>query len=124
MHLPSELEAIAVIPALRAMLAKELLVSSRMNQSEVASLLGITQSAVSNYVTGVRARNTAYLEIPYIRERIAELAQDIEGSEDRVAVARVLSDLTQFIRKNRLMCEIHHAIEPEIDVKECHICEE
>lgn len=124
MHLPSELEAIAVIPALRAMLAKELLVSGRMNQSEVAALLGVTQSAVSNYMTGARARNIAYLETPYIRERISELARTIQGSGDSVRAATVLSDLTQFIRKNRLMCEMHHVMEPGVDVDTCHICEE
>ncbi len=124
MHLPSELEALAVIPALRSMLAKELLSKAGMSQSQVGSLLGITQSAVSNYVTGARARNTAYLETPYVRERIAELAMDAGGRHDAVRVAAVLSELTQFIRRNRLMCEIHRNMEPGIDVASCHICEE
>lgn len=124
MHLPSEIEAMAVIPALRSMLAKELIGSGRMNQSEVGALLGITQSAVSNYVTGVRARNSAFLDIPYVRERIGSLATDISGGNDNARVAQVLSELTQFIRKNRMMCEMHRAIDPGMDVDGCHICEE
>lgn len=123
MHLPSELEAMVVIPALRAMLARELLDSGAMSQTEVGALLGITQSAVSNYVKGIRARGVAYMETPFVRQRIAALAVGVNGSPTRAEVARGLAELTLYIRRNRLMCELHREIDQGIDVDECHICE-
>lgn len=123
MHLPSEVEAIVVIPALRAMLARELLDSRGMSQAEVGALLGITQSAVSNYVTGIRGRRVANLDEPYIRDRISDIALSAVSAHDRVEVARGLAELTQYIRKNRLMCGMHRIIDPGIDVDACHICE-
>ncbi len=123
MRLPSELEAIAVIPALRSMLARELVCNGRMNQSQVASLLGVTQAAVSNYITGSRGKESGYLEDPAIKSAICELALNVRGKKDRMLVARGLFDLTDYIRKNRLMCGIHGAIDQGLDVNSCHICD-
>ena len=123
MQLPSELEAALVIPALRAMLARELLSSGGMNQSEVGSLLGITQSAVSNYVTGTRAKVNHYLEVPAVRSRVSEIAGLAESSRDSTQVAIGLAGLTRFIRVNRLMCEMHRSVEPGLDILNCHVCD-
>ena len=123
MHLPSEVEAIAVIPALRAMLARELLDKGGLRQVEVSSLLGITQPAVSNYVTGVRARRLTLLDEPYIRERLSDIALSAVVMRDRAEIARGLAELTQYIRKNRMMCGMHRVIDPEVEVDTCRICE-
>ncbi|MBX8637595.1 MAG: hypothetical protein KIY11_04450 [Thermoplasmata archaeon] len=124
MHLPSELEAIAVIPALRSMLARELVNNGRMSQTQVASLLGVTQAAVSNYITGSRGKEARYLEDPAIMRAISELALNIDEKRDRMVVVRGLFDLTEFIRKNRLMCNIHGALDQGLDVDSCHICDD
>jgi len=123
MHLPSELEAITVIPALRAMLARELITKSRMKQSEVASLLGITQSAVSNYMTGIRARNNPYADSPAIRHRISLLVKALDSSRDARTVVEGLASITEYIRRNRLMCEVHRVLDPGLDIDTCHICD-
>ncbi|MBX8631612.1 MAG: hypothetical protein KIY12_04505 [Thermoplasmata archaeon] len=123
MHLPSELEAMAVIPALRSMLARELLSKGAMNQTQVAALLGITQAAVSNYMTGARGKDAQYLNDPEIRVRVSILASLLDARPDSRTVARGLTDLTEFIRKHRLMCVIHKEVDPDLDVDTCHICD-
>jgi len=124
MHLPSEIEAIAVIPALRSMLARELLRQGGLNQTQVASLLGITQAAVSNYISGNRGREIVNLSDPRVKTRVSDIANSLSGNPDSSVAARGLSDLTDFIRRNRLMCAIHHDIDPEVEIDVCHICDE
>jgi predicted transcriptional regulator len=54
MLLPSEIESKSLIPAVRAILAKDLVKAKGLKEEEVAKLLGITQAAVSNYLRGTR----------------------------------------------------------------------
>jgi predicted transcriptional regulator len=123
MHLPSEIEAIAVIPALRSMLARELMSHGGLSQTQVASLLGVTQAAVSNYLSGNRGREIRYLDDPRVKVRVSDIANSLSGNPDSSVAARCLSDLTDFIRRNRLMCSLHRDIDPEIDIELCHICD-
>jgi predicted transcriptional regulator len=52
--IPCEVAAKSVIPALRAMIARELIEDYGMKQELVAERLGITQAAVSKYRHQVR----------------------------------------------------------------------
>ena len=56
MKLPCEVAVKSVVPAIRALLAKELIETYGMKQREAANLLGITQTAVSKYAHHVRGR--------------------------------------------------------------------
>ncbi|MFH0832542.1 MAG: transcriptional regulator [Candidatus Aenigmatarchaeota archaeon] len=47
---------IKFLPALRAFIAKELVYEYKSNQLEAAQLLGVTQSAISQYVSDKRGR--------------------------------------------------------------------
>jgi uncharacterized protein len=47
---------VKTLPALRAFIAKELIFEYKLNQSDAAQLLGVTQSAVSQYVSDKRGR--------------------------------------------------------------------
>ena len=50
------------------------------------------------------------------------------GNGDQLIPAHIaphlLFDLTEFIRKNRLMCNIHGAMDHGLDVNSCHICDD
>ncbi len=50
-----------ILPALRAVIAKELLETYRMTQEEVSKKLGITQPAVSQYKSGLRGTKVKLL---------------------------------------------------------------
>ena len=54
MLLPSEIEAKSLIPAIRAILAKKLIIEYKMKEEFVAKVLGVTQAAISNYIRGTR----------------------------------------------------------------------
>ena len=47
-----------ILPAVRSIMTKELLIGYKMTQQEAANLLGITQAAVSHYNRESRACDT------------------------------------------------------------------
>ena len=85
-----------VLPAIRAALAAEL-VKNGVSQQEVAKLLEIAPSAVSQYLSGKRGYRIVFEEP--VETRIAELARDIR--------AGVVQDITARI------CAICHEIRDE-----------
>jgi len=113
-----------VIPRLRAMLARELVIQKRMTQSEIASLLGVSQPSISNYITGARGSSTPFLDTPEIIAKIREIVADEANISDRRILTQKLNELTGFIRKNRLMCEMHRQIDQDVEIESCHICDE
>ena len=50
MLLPAEIESKSLIPALRAILAKDLAKKHNIREDEISRMLGVTQAAVSNYI--------------------------------------------------------------------------
>jgi len=54
MLLPAEIESKSLIPALRAILAKDLAKKHNIREDEISQMLGVTQAAVSNYIRGIR----------------------------------------------------------------------
>ena len=51
MQLPCEVGVKTVVPAIRALLAKKLIEQHGMNESQTATVLGLSQSAISRYKT-------------------------------------------------------------------------
>ena len=54
MLLPAEIESKTLIPALRAILAKNLAEDHNIREDEISKMLGVTQAAISNYIRGTR----------------------------------------------------------------------
>ena len=54
MLLPAEIESKSLIPALRAILAKDLAKNYNIREDQISQMLGVTQAAISNYIRGIR----------------------------------------------------------------------
>jgi predicted transcriptional regulator len=65
-----------LLPFIRAALAREL--SGRSGQQHVASVLGVSQPAVSQYITSKRGEDTLLGGIPDLREGVEDLARRLE----------------------------------------------
>nr|AAR24480.1 hypothetical conserved protein [uncultured crenarchaeote DeepAnt-EC39] len=52
MLLPAEIESKSLIPALRAILAKDLAKKHNIREDQISKMLGVTQAAISNYFRG------------------------------------------------------------------------
>ena len=116
---PCELIVWYVIPTIRAELAKEL-IKLGLSQKEVSEKLGITQSAVSQYVKDKRGKG-----IPVnkkVRKAIKELAKQIaEGGTSRDVIPGICA-VCAIVKGSGSLCELHRKEEDTLD--ECDICME
>jgi uncharacterized protein len=126
MLLPSEIESKLLIPAVRAILSKELVVEKGLKEDEVARMLGITQAAVSNYLRGTRGDNEIISKLTSLSEimsMIKEISADL--STNRAYTAKTLSKfiaLCNYMRYSLIICDAHHSLERNIDEKVCEQC--
>ena len=126
MLLPSEVESKLLIPAVRAILSKELVTEKGLKEEEVARMLGITQAAVSNYLRGTRGDNeliAKLLSLSEIMGMIKEIRDDL--STNRAYTAKTLSKfiaLCNYMRYSLIICDAHHSLERNIDEKVCEQC--
>ena len=126
MLLPSEIESKLLIPAVRAILSKELVIEKGLKEEEVAKMLGITQAAVSNYLRGTRGDNeliSKLMSLSEIMSMIKEIGDDL--STNRAYTAKTLSKfiaLCNYMRYSLIICDAHHSLERNIDEKVCEQC--
>ena len=126
MLLPSEIESKLLIPAVRAILSKEMVIEKGLKEEEVARMLGITQAAVSNYLRGTRGDNeliSKLMSLGEIMSMIKEIGDDL--STNRAYTAKTLSKfiaLCNYMRYSLIICDAHHSLERNIDEKVCEQC--
>ncbi|MDW3654240.1 MAG: helix-turn-helix domain-containing protein [Nitrososphaeraceae archaeon] len=126
MLLPSEIESKSLIPAVRAILSKEMVIEKGLKEEEVARMLGITQAAVSNYLRGTRGDNeliSKLMSLSEIMSMIREIGDDL--STNRAYTAKTLSKfiaLCNYMRYSLIICDAHHSLERNIDEKVCEQC--
>ena len=126
MLLPSEIESKLLIPAIRAILSKEMVIEKGLKEEEVARMLGITQAAVSNYLRGTRGDNeliSKLMSLSEIMSMIKEISNEL--STNRAYTAKTLSKfigLCNYMRYSLIICDAHHSLERNIDEKVCEQC--
>lgn len=123
MILPDELSAKIAVPALRAAVGRKLLADYDMKQSRVAEMLGVTQSAVSNYLRGKRGRAMELQDVE-AQQIIDEIVRMLAGGRPRPqdVIAR-FAEACELLKRKRLLCNIHERLEPSLDINSCHVCD-
>ena len=127
MLLPAEIESKSLIPALRAILAKDLANKYHIREDEISKMLGVTQAAISNYIRGTRG-DPKLIEKLLEDKQVAEMLDDISDSlsSDKAYTPSHLSKfigLCNYIKSSLLICDIHHNLETNIDDEICKECE-
>ena len=127
MLLPAEIESKSLIPALRAILAKDLANKYHIREDEISKMLGVTQAAISNYIRGTRG-GPKLIEKLLEDKQVAEMLDDISDSlsSDKAYTPSNLSKfigLCNYIKSSLLICDIHHNLETNIDDEICKECE-
>ena len=82
MLLPAEIESKTLIPALRAILAKNLAENHNVREDEISKMLGVTQAAISNYIRGTRGDPELIKKLSaekQVSEMINEIAIDLSS---------------------------------------------
>lgn len=112
---PQEVEVWYVLPALR----KELSIALKetMQQKDVAKLLGITESAISQYSKQKRAAKLKFNQ--EIKKEIKKSAKRIE--KNKTTVAEELQRLCKIIKKRHILCQLHKKY-CKTPLNKCEVC--
>ena len=113
--LPQEIEVWYLIPSIRRELTK-ILISKGKNQKEVSKILGLTESAVSQYLNGKRAD-----EVNFNKNEIKIIEKYANKILIEKDVQMVLFDLTKELSGSKSICDVHKKYDSNID-KNCNIC--
>ena len=123
MILPCEVAVKSVVPAIKALMAKELVDQHGLKQDQVAEILGISQSAVSKYSRKIRGyviRVDNIQEItPLINGMIILL---MNGTHQRTEFMQLFCQTCVAVRKTSLMCMFCEKSDPKIKIQECNFC--
>jgi predicted transcriptional regulator len=123
MKLPCEVAVKSVVPAIRALLAKELTETHEMKQVEAAKLLGITQTAISKYTHHVRGRILRIEEEAKVRLFVKKTAASLANGElSRAGLVLRICDACKVVREKGLMCDLCKRANPTLDIKHCELC--
>lgn len=128
-RLPTEVEYWYVLPVIRKELAKNLKETGNLRQKEVADILGISESAVSQYLKGTRAglenpESGVEIEIPaWIQDEIKASSERILAQKDnRMIFLREMNNIVNVIRSKptAFLCKVHRAF--GYAEKDCIVC--
>jgi len=123
MVIPCEVAVKSVVPAIRCAIAKQLIQTYGLKQKDVASLLGITQTAVSKYTRHVRGRVLKIEDVNEVRPVIIDIAASLaNGRISRYELVERFCVACIIIRRNGLMCKLCKRSDPSIDIRQCNIC--
>ncbi len=123
MIIPCEIAVKCLLPSVRAMIAKELMAKHNLNQTQAAKCLGVSQPAISLYHRKIRGKALNLekeKEINMLIEKMAKkLAKKNVSDKDFILM---FCKICKTIRAKGLMCELHKAFDPSIDIEKCDLC--
>ena len=104
MQLTSEIVLKALLPALRTSIAKQL-DEKNFSQIEIASLLGITQAAVSKYLSG---NYSVAIKVLEETERIKKISAHIVGKIIKTRKKQDVGQICKICRNYSGICLYRH----------------
>jgi len=115
--MPQEIEVWYLIPGIRRELAKALLDKHDMNQRQISEVLGITESAVSQYIKAKRGSEMKFndSEMRLIEDAAGRIAsQKLEANKE-------IYNLCVAFRGGESVCEVHRSHDSTVE-KDCDLC--
>lgn len=119
-----EVIALEILPAVRAMIARKLILNYGLSQKHAAEKLGISQPAISQYKREIRGYKTGlFKENPKLLEDVNSLAKKIASGELNPQQATIaFCELCKVIRFDGTGCQLHRELDPSLET--CTICME
>ncbi len=123
MRPPCELVVKHYLPVIRSLIAKELVEAYELNQMQIAKLLGITQPAVSNYLSLLRGEAEKTFDTSEVREVARKMASElVEGKLSLSQSIYTICNLCIKLRSAGVTCSLHKESVTELSAEECKVC--
>ncbi len=123
MLVPCEVAVKCVLPAVRAMMAKQLMAKHGLNQEQAAKLLGVSQPAISLYSRRMRGKAIDIGRDAEITKLVESLATSLaeSGMSHKEFIPR-FCEICRTIRAKGLLCQMHKTFDSTINIEECELC--
>jgi predicted transcriptional regulator len=104
---PCEVGVKTVLPAIRALLARTIVEKHGMKEEQAAEILGLSQSAVSRYVTKVRGNTLAIENEAEVQTLIDQMITFlIHEPHQKTELLQLFCQTCKIIREKGLMCQL------------------
>lgn len=120
--LPSEIIVEKFLPAFRGMITRKLN-KKGLTQQEIADKLGITQAAVSKYISDSDNIDKRFKENQLMKTKTEEIAEELISHQiDEYKILSEILELIHALEDRGLICEIHEERMPAIKGIGCDLC--
>lgn len=121
--LPCEVGVKTVLPAVKAIMARQIVEKHGLNEQQTAELLGLSQSAVSRYV-GRERGNLLPIEgsteiLGFISQMVTSL---IKEPDNKAEILKLFCQTCQAVREKGLMCPACQKEMPQDWAEKCLFC--
>jgi predicted transcriptional regulator len=121
--MPCEVAVKSVVPAVKALMAQELVEKHGLKQDQVAEILGISQSAVSKYTCKVRGYAIRLDDVGEIQPLVGKMVTLImNGVYDRTEFLSCFCQTCMAVRKTGLMCQFCQKSNHTFKMEQCDFC--
>ena len=123
MLLPCEVGVKTVLPAIRALIARDIVEKHGFKESQAAELLNLSQSAISRYTTRNRGNLISIENVPEVQILVEQMINSLLGkSNQTIETLELFCQICKTIREKGLMCELclEKMHNPSLDV--CEFC--
>jgi len=111
-----------VVPSIRNALVREL-VKKGIPRNSVASLLDLSRSAVSRYMSEERGVFIQMVRFKDVHNMIEKLADEIiQRRNDEYMVQERISMIAAYFLSRKYFCVEHKKINPKLDAVKCKVC--
>jgi len=114
METPQELEVWYIIPAIRRELALSMK-NNGMKQVEIADKLGVTKSAITQYINHSRAS-----QINFSVKIKAMINDSVNSINNKMDTMREIQKILVLARNESLVCQVHRSMDK--DFENCNVC--
>ena len=122
LQLPSEIVVERFLPTARAMLAREL-AAEGCSQQTIADMLGLSQAAVSKYLSGEQSGDPRFADNAEMQATIEYIASGFaDGSVDEYEALAELLELIESFEDRGPICAVHEAEMPALQGMGCDLC--
>jgi predicted transcriptional regulator len=123
MSVPCEVAVKCVLPVVRALVAKQLMADHGLKQVEAAKLLSVSQPAISLYCRDIRGKAIDLEDDPDVKRLVTKMSEALaKGSYSYRDLTAMYCRMCRTIRAKGLLCKLHKAFDPLVDIDKCELC--
>jgi predicted transcriptional regulator len=117
--LPCEVGVKAVLPAIRALMARTIVEKHGMKEQQAAEILGLSQSAISRYTSKDRGNTITIENVPEVQALINLL---MYNSHQKNEILELFCQTCKIIREKGLICQLCQEKTGSTDLETCGFC--